>query len=848
MKVSLNWLREFVAFDADPAELAERLTFAGLEVEAVEKSGADMRDIAAAEVLAISPHPRADRLRLCDVSDGLQTVRVVCGAANFAVGDKVPLARPGAVLADGVRIKPAVLRGEKSDGMLCAADELGISDDHQGLMLLPPETAAGTPLAEIVGPADHVLTIEVTPNRPDCMSLIGIAREVAALFGRRLQPPPAPLPEPLPAADPAFRVAVEDPADCPRYMAWRLADVNVRPSPWWLQRRLFQSGIRPINNIVDITNYVMLESGQPLHAFDQSLLQGGQIRVRRARAGETLVTLDDLPRKLTPDMLVIADAERPVALAGIMGGAGSGILDATRAVVLESACFQRGLIRRASRALGLTSEATCRFERGVDAMQTAWAARRAASLMIRLAGARLAAAPIDVFPVEPESRKIECRFERLRQRLGLEISDEAITSIFEALELKVPARGRKSCTVCVPSFRPDLEGEADLLEEVARLHGLDKLPAPPAPSRQPATVESHSQALAVMRLRDGLAGMGLAEIMNYSFTGSRLMDLCDGSCPEKRVPIPNPVSAEHAWLRNSLLPQMLETLGQNRARQVQHAAFFEIGRVFFMPSASAASGHCAAAGDGIPPDKSRPAAALPAAEMDVLSVGLMGAAGRPPLDQRRPVNDDEAWLWLKGILENLCRGMKFDLPRNFHGLPAAGGLQFVPAEEAPAGFDWPNHAAFAAGCGFAVLLDGRPVGRAGLIRPDLRREWRIHEPLAAAEIAVAPLLGHLEAVCTPQTPPVYPGVQRDLALRVPLSLTHARVLEVIKKLSPPELTDARLFDIFEGKQIGAGYKSMAYALTYRSGSRTLTDEEVNRMHSLILEGLHSELQVEIRAG
>ena len=471
MKAPLNWLRALVEFDAAPADLAARLTFAGLEVEALEPSGADLAEVVAAEVLAVNPHPRADRLRLCDVTDGRQTVRVVCGAANFTAGDKVPLARPGAVLADGTRIKPAVLRGEPSQGMLCAADELGVSDDHQGLMLLPRATPAGTPLADIVGPADQVLTIEVTPNRPDCLSMIGIAREVAALYGSRLQWPAAPLPEPLPAPDADFRVRVDDPADCPRYMAWRMADVHVGPSPWWLQRRLFQSGIRPINNIVDITNYVMLESGQPLHAFDQTLLQGAQIHVRRARAGETLVTLDDVPRKLTPDMLVIADAERPVALAGIMGGSGSGILAGTSAVVLKSACFQSGLIRRTSRALGLTSEATSRFERGVDACLADWAARRAVSLMLQLAGARLAAAPIDVFPVEPPARKIECRFGRLRQLLGLDLPDEAITAIFESLELKVPARGRKSCTVCVPSFRPDLEGEADLLEEVARLHG-----------------------------------------------------------------------------------------------------------------------------------------------------------------------------------------------------------------------------------------------------------------------------------------------------------------------------------------------------------------------------------------
>ncbi|MGI6087121.1 MAG: phenylalanine--tRNA ligase subunit beta [Kiritimatiellia bacterium] len=843
MKVPLNWLRELVVCDAAPGDLAERLTFAGLEVEAVAESGCDMHDIVAAEVLAILPHPRADRLRLCDVSDGKQTVRVVCGADNFVVGDKVPLAKPGAVLAGGVRIKPTVLRGEKSDGMLCAADELGISDDHQGLMLLPAETLPGTPMEEIVGPGDHVLTIEITPNRPDCMSLTGIAREVAAIYGSRLQRPFAPLPEPMPEPDRTFQVAVEDPADCPRYMAWLLEDVVVRPSPLWMQRRLLQAGVRPINNVVDITNYVMLETGQPLHAFDRSLLRGGQIRVRRARDGEIMVTLDGLTRKLNSSMLVIADAERPVALAGIMGGEDSGIHDATRTVVLESACFQRSLVRRTGQALGLTSEATARFERGVDAMQTDWAAQRAVSLMIQLTGARLAAAPIDVFLLPPSPHKIKCRFDRLRQGLGLDISDETIIAIFTSLELQVSERSQESCVVCAPTFRPDLEGEADLLEEVARMHGLDKLPTP-SEFRQAATHESHARAMAVMRLRADLTGMGLTEIMNYSFTGARLLDLCDDSYPERRVPIPNPVSAEHGLLRNSLLPQMLETLGLNRARQIQNAAFFEIGRVFFMPDAAADAGHVA----DRPPSGAAASDALLAVEMEVLSLGLMGAVGRPPLDQQRPVTDEEAWLWLKGILTNLCHVLKINLPDSGRGPFRHAALQFVPAENAPPGFVWPNRAMFASGSGFVVMLAGRPVGRAGLIKPELRREWRIHEPLPVAELAMTPLLAGVDAVCSPEALPIYPSVQRDLAMLVPPSLTHARVLEVIEKLATPELTDIKLFDIFKGKQIGAGYKSLAYTLTYRSDGKTLTDEEVNEMHAIILKGLQKELQVEIRVG
>jgi phenylalanyl-tRNA synthetase beta chain len=388
-----------------------------------------------------------------------------------------------------------------------------------------------------------------------------------------------------------------------------------------------------------------------------------------------------------------------------------------------------------------------------------------------------------------------------------------------------------------------LEGEADLLEEVARMHGLDKLPTP-SEFRQAATHESHARAMAVMRLRADLTGMGLTEIMNYSFTGARLLDLCDDSYPERRVPIPNPVSAEHGLLRNSLLPQMLETLGLNRARQIQNAAFFEIGRVFFMPDAAADAGHVA----DRPPSGAAASDALLAVEMEVLSLGLMGAVGRPPLDQQRPVTDEEAWLWLKGILTNLCHVLKINLPDSGRGPFRHAALQFVPAENAPPGFVWPNRAMFASGSGFVVMLAGRPVGRAGLIKPELRREWRIHEPLPVAELAMTPLLAGVDAVCSPEALPIYPSVQRDLAMLVPPSLTHARVLEVIEKLATPELTDIKLFDIFKGKQIGAGYKSLAYTLTYRSDGKTLTDEEVNEMHAIILKGLQKELQVEIRVG
>ncbi|MDP2991663.1 MAG: phenylalanine--tRNA ligase subunit beta, partial [Kiritimatiellota bacterium] len=394
MKVPLSWLKEFVAFEATPEALAERLTFAGLEVEDATRIGSDFKDIVVGEILSVNPHPNADRLTLCDVATGRETLRVVCGAPNVNVGDKVPFAAIGTVLPNGTKIKSAKIRGEASFGMLCAEDELGLSEDHAGLMQLPRDIPAGTPLVEVVGGPDVVLTIEVTPNRPDCLSILGIAREVAALYGCRLNLPSIQFPETgSPAADAPARnathsvagglaVAVEDAEGCPRYTARLLRGVTIAPSPLAMRLRLARCGIRPINIIVDITNYVMLECGQPLHAFDLTLLAEHRIVVRRARPNETMATLDAVERKLTPDMLVIADARSPVAIAGVMGGAQSGILATTRDVVLESACFKPALIRKTSKTLGLSSESSYRFERGVDIGGVDWASRRATVLMV----------------------------------------------------------------------------------------------------------------------------------------------------------------------------------------------------------------------------------------------------------------------------------------------------------------------------------------------------------------------------------------------------------------------------------------------------------------------------------
>ncbi|MFA5043608.1 MAG: phenylalanine--tRNA ligase subunit beta [Kiritimatiellia bacterium] len=831
MKVPLSWLKEFVAFEAAPEALVERLTFAGLEVEGLARIGGDFKDIVVGEVLSVNPHPNADRLTLCDVATGSETLRVVCGAPNVHAGDKVPFAAIGAVLPNGLKIKSAKIRGEASFGMLCAEDELGLSEDHAGLMQLPRAIPAGTPLVEVVGGPDVVLTIEVTPNRPDCLSILGIAREVAALYGCRLNSPSIQFPEAGASTADTLTVAVEDAEGCPRYTARLLRGVTVAPSPIAMRLRLARCGIRPINNIVDITNYVMLECGQPLHAFDLALLAERRIVARRARPDETMTTLDAVERKLTPEMLVIADARSPVAIAGIMGGGQSGILAGTRDVVLESACFKPALVRKTSKTLGLSSESSYRFERGVDIGGVDWASRRAAALMAAQAGATAAPGTIDCFPVAPKDRSIVCRFDRVRDLLGVDIPDNEIAGLFEALTLAVTDREKKSCTVKIPTFRPDLEAEVDLIEEVARLYGLDKIPAA-APHSRIVPGVNDTFIRAAIACRNTLAGLGLTEIVNYSLVSEKLLALCACSSPARgaagatrRIVLPRPISADQAILRDALLPQMIETLGRNRARQIAEAAFFEIGRVFFRNVQQTFT------------------------EEEHVAIGLMGPVGRTGYDKRSALTETEIFLWLKGILESLCRKLAIrvaERPANDSQATAPGlgaGLAFQELTAAPALY---NPDCFEKNRAMAIALDGTPCGVLGLVREALRKEWRMVEPVAVLEMRLAPLLARVNTVPAAERLPVYPAVTRDIALRIANRLRHIDIVNAIWKVAPKELTTVELFDIFIGNGIGVGCKSMAYSLTYRSGERTLTDDEVNRLHEAVKDRLRNEIAVEIR--
>ena len=798
MRTPLSWLADYIELTETPRQLSDRLTFSGTEVEGIETIGGDFTGLIVGEVRSLERHPNADKLSVCKVFDGTQELQVVCGAPNVQAGGNYPFAPIGVTMPgdEGFVIKKAKLRGVESFGMLCAADELGLSEDHSGLMVLEKKWAAGTPLSTVLGPAETVLELEVTPNRPDCLSLIGIARELGAVYRK-----PVKLPEVAqrPSSTVHSVATVEDTASCPRYTARLLENVTIGPSPDWMQKRLELAGIRAINNVVDITNYVMLECGQPLHAFDLDLLEGGRVVVRRARSGERMATLDGQERELDTSMLVIADAARPVALAGVMGGAGSEIRDTTKRILLESAAFRPQDIRATARKMGLSTESSYRFERGIDIEQVDWASRRAADLMVKYAGATLLEGVDDLYPAPMRASTISCRFDFVRDVTGVGATDEEIRDIFESLQLWVADSAPGIMDVAIPSFRRDLEREIDLVEEFARIHGLDKIPTP-TPRAVMDTGAGHDDVRARRMLRDALAGLGLSEILNYSLVSEPLLDLFDAAGKARQVAVPRPLSADQSVLRPSLIPQMVETLGRNRARQTGEAALYEIGRVFQRDAAGSI------------------------VESDRLAIGLMGPLGRGAFAKRKALEPVESFQWLKGVMEQLCEALRIT------------GWKMQPTEAPYA----------EAGSAVELLLDGKSAGTLALVSRRIRKEWRLFDAVAVAELSAPALLAHALDLRGFRDLPAHPSVARDVAMIVADAVRHETILACIKKAAPKELESVDLFDVFTGPSIGPGRRSVAYSLTYRAADRTLTDEEANGYHNRVKDALRAELNAELR--
>ena len=827
MRVPLSWLKEYVDITWPIEELAERMTLAGLEVAAIERVGAewDRDKFFVGQILEVRPHPNADRLTVAIVDYGAgEPLAVVTGAPNVRVGDrgqKVAFAKVGARLIDGhaeelryFTLKPATIRGIRSEGMLCSEKELGISDEHEGIMILPDDAPVGMPLADYLG--DVVLDLDLTPNLAHCFCVVGVAREIAALTGQRLKRelrgpkelkgPSAPSDASVPFVD----IQIADPDLCPRYSAALVRNVTVGPSPFWMRRRLTLAGMRPINNIVDITNYVMLELGQPLHAFDYQLLRprpGGDkpaIIVRRARPGERITTLDGIERDLDPEMLLITDGGGPVAIAGIMGGLESEVTEDTGDVLLESANFDFINNRRTAQMLRLSSEASARFGRRVDPELTVKALARAGQLMAELAGGSVEPVYGDLYPGRAEPRVITLDPAYVGWILGVEIPVDEMVRILESLEFQVKVHNRKSeLEVTVPSYRLDVNIPVDLVEEIGRIWGYDRLPTTLIadelpPQRGNPALEGEE------RVRDVLVGCGLQEVITYSLGNleafARLDPAGERPDPDEYVRIANPLSSEREFMRRTLMSNLLETLRDN-LRYAERVAIFEVGRVYLPRE------------DEVLPDEPRR-----------LAIALTG-----PRTGRSWLGGDSGELDfydLKGVVEALLARLGLD-----------ESCVFAPTE----------HPTFKPGRTAVLTVNGVEVGVMGEVHPLVCEAFEMEgRRVCLLEFDLEALLGQMPPTRFMRPISRFPAVIQDLAVVVDEDVPGRRVEEVITAAGGSLLREVLLFDLYRGEQIPPGKKSLAFSLTYQADDRTLTDKEVARVQSRIVRRLERELSAQLR--
>ncbi|HVC43647.1 MAG TPA: phenylalanine--tRNA ligase subunit beta [Candidatus Binataceae bacterium] len=813
MKLPLSWLAEFVTLEAPLEELCRRLTMAGLEVENVERIAPRFDGVYVAKVIHAERHPNADRLSLCEVDAGeAGRFKVVCGAPNARGGITAALARVGArlgagahgegsgQLAEAMPLQAAVIRGVQSEGMLCSELELGLSKEHTGILELPGDAPAGMLLADYLQLSDTVLDIAITPNRGDCLSILGLAREIAALFGLPLK---RPRPKPLEAAaggDPVtIAVAIRAPELCPRYAALPMDRIKIAPSPIALRRRLELCGMRAVNNVVDATNYVMLELGQPLHAFDLEQIARREIVVRRAGHDREFTTLDNARRALDAGDLIIADATQPLAIAGVMGGLNSEVGAATTAIVLESAYFEPMTIARTARRMGLRSEASYRFERGIDRAGQGLALARAAELIGRTAGGRASGPLIDLEARPATPRTIDFDLQALAALLGVVVPAAEVERRLVALGATVTPAGADRLKVVPPPFRPDLNEPADLAEEVARIAGLAEIPAT-IPVR-PAIVNPPNPLRAfARRTRDVMIGCGLVEAKTIGFVAPADNQRCPGFATGAPLVVTNPLSAELSEMRQSLIPGLLAALRFNLNREASALHAFELGKVFGMV-------------DGRPAEFERVAA---------VSYGdyALGAIGQPSIKA--------GFGTAKGIVEAYLRAA---------GVP--GNAEFVPAG-ALAPYLHPGRSAI-------VKLDGIIAGVLGELHPEQALRLELSDPCVLFELDSRKLLAYgslpRQGIVAP---PKFPAIRRDLALVVDREFPADKVLKAIAEIAPPLLESVDLFDVYEGESIAPGKKSVALACRYRGKDRTLTDEEVNRAHAALVEEARQRLGAELR--
>jgi phenylalanyl-tRNA synthetase beta chain len=791
MKFSENWLRELVDIKADRAALAHALTMAGLEVEELTPLGESLGGVVVAEIVAAEKHPEADRLQVCKVDAGTgELLQIVCGAPNARVGIKVPLAMVGATLPGGTNIKAAKLRGVESFGMLCSAKELGIDNDASGLLELPLDAPVGQSLATYLGLPDASIELKLTPNRPDCLGLSGLAHDVAALFGSHVK---VPAQADVPVTSEAHRgIRLEAGKDAPRYLGRVIEGIDpAARTPLWLAERLRRSGLRPISAMVDVTNYVMLELGQPLHAFDNDKLDG-DIVVRHARDGETLKLLDGSEVKLDSGFLLIADEKKPLAVAGVMGGYDSRVTETTHTIFLESAHFAPAAIMGRARKLGMHTDASHRFERGVDPELPRRALERATELLLAIAGGKAGPVLVAENPADlPKPATVTLRRVRLKRVLGIEVADTEVARIFTALGMQVAAID-EGWRITAPSSRFDIELEEDLVEEVARIYGYDRIPTH-TPEGALALATEPEARLNELAVREQLAAREYYEAVNLAFVNQAVLE--KWGFTENLVPLANPLSADLAVMRPSLLPGLIEALSHNRARQQDRVRLFELGHAF--------------------------AAGNPPLETPSLAIVASGHAHA------------EQWGEAARPLDF------FDLKGDLDAIIAWGGEPqrwAVHADGLP-GWLHPGRAT-------RVTRDGETAGYLGALHPRLAKALDLGPDVHVLELALAPLLGRRLPKAQPV--PRFPAVRRDIAVDVPEQVSWSQIEQAVRATLGTALAELRLFDRYSGKGVEAGRKSLAMGLILQDASRTLTDDDADRCVRNVMSALEAACEAKLR--
>lgn len=793
MNLPMSWLNDYMDIDVEPKEYADRMTMSGSKVEGFENMGESVQNVVAGKVLTCVDHPDSDHLHVCTVDAGTgEILQIVCGAPNVKENIIVPVALVGAVLPDG-KIKKGKLRGVESCGMLCSHDELGITEDtlgyepEYGILILPDDTPIGKDIKDIFGMNETVVEFEITSNRPDCFSIIGLARETAATFDKKFIIPEVKFTQNSENINDTISVEVLDKDKCKRYCARMVKNVKIGPSPAWMQERLRACGVRPINNIVDITNYVLLEYGQPMHAFDLRDLQDNKIIVRRAADGEIIKTLDEQDRTLADNDLVIADGKRAVAIAGVMGGFNSEVKDDTTTVIFESATFDGASVRLTAQRVGLRTEASSRYEKGLDYNNTVPAVERACQLVEELGCGENVGGMIDIVGNVTDMKSLPFRPDKINAFLGTDISVEQMVKYFDALEIKTDL---DKMTVTPPSFRPDLEGEADIAEEVARFYGYDKIPVTLLSGEATCGKKTERQQ-AQDKIMETLTAMGLYEIYTYTFTSPSIFDKLNvpaESALRTAVKISNPLGEDTSIMRTTTISSMLDILSRNYNYRNASAKLFEIGKVFIPTE------------EGKLPD-----------EPFKITMGMYGG-GVDFFD-------------LKGICEGLFKNLNVE------------NVKYAAVTDNPT---------FHPGRCAKVKAGGKTLGIIGEIHPAVSRKYGIDTPVYIAELDFENVFLNIKTDIKFKELPKFPAVTRDIAMLVDKTVPVADIEEIITKASGKLLETLTLFDVYEGEQIPDGKKSVAYSAVYRASDRSLTGEEVQKVFDKAVKNLEHQLGAQLR--